>query len=81
MSRWWNQVVSEGDEEDNDSEKYCSDHVHKEESESEMENPSQEAMWVEKNGECLVLHFKCPCGNGYQILLSRKNCYYKLTNF
>ncbi|KAK6145906.1 hypothetical protein DH2020_019775 [Rehmannia glutinosa] len=81
MSHWWNQVVTEGDDEDNDSENYCSDHNHKEESESEMENPSQEAVWVEKNGECLVLHFKCPCGNGYQILLSGKNCYYKLTNF
>ncbi|XVF57024.1 hypothetical protein PTKIN_Ptkin06aG0169500 [Pterospermum kingtungense] len=38
----------------------------------------EEAVRVEKTGECLDLHFKCPCGKGYQILLSGKNCYYKL---
>ncbi|KAI3459563.1 hypothetical protein Pfo_016226 [Paulownia fortunei] len=81
MSQWWNQVVREGEEEDSDSENYSSDNIPKDESEGDMEDPSQEAVWVEKNGECLVLHFKCPCGNGYQILLSGKNCYYKLTNF
>ncbi|KAJ0092473.1 hypothetical protein Patl1_25759 [Pistacia atlantica] len=37
-----------------------------------------EAVTVEKAGECLIIHFKCPCGRGYQILLSGKNCYYKL---
>ncbi|KAL3642355.1 hypothetical protein CASFOL_013170 [Castilleja foliolosa] len=51
------------------------------ESENEMQNASQEAVWVEKNGECLVIRFKCPCGTGYQILLSGNDCYYKLTNF
>ncbi|GMI79108.1 hypothetical protein like AT2G32235 [Hibiscus trionum] len=38
----------------------------------------EEAVTVEKIGECLDLHFKCPCGKGYKILLSGKNCYYKL---
>ncbi|KAG6394868.1 hypothetical protein SASPL_145458 [Salvia splendens] len=52
-----------------------------EECEGEAEIPSQEAVFVEKSGESLVLHFKCPCGDGYQILLSGNNCYYKLTNF
>ncbi|KAJ0093899.1 hypothetical protein Patl1_25740 [Pistacia atlantica] len=37
-----------------------------------------EAVTVEKAGECLIIHFKCPCGRGYQILLSGKTCYYKL---
>ncbi|KAL7081295.1 hypothetical protein ACP275_14G030500 [Erythranthe tilingii] len=77
MSQWWNEVVLEGEDEDDEPENY----IHKEECESETENPKQEAVWVEKNGDCLVLHFKCPCGNGYQILLSGNNCYYKLTNF
>ncbi|GFQ08800.1 hypothetical protein PHJA_003024000, partial [Phtheirospermum japonicum] len=81
MSQWWNQVVIEGEEEGTESENYFSDNIQKGESETEMENPSQEAVWVEKNGECLVLHFKCPCGTGYQILLSGNDCYYKLTNF
>ncbi|KAK8490226.1 hypothetical protein V6N13_064169 [Hibiscus sabdariffa] len=38
----------------------------------------EEAVTVKKIGECLDLHFKCPCGKGYKILLSGKNCYYKL---
>ncbi|GMI65125.1 hypothetical protein like AT2G32235 [Hibiscus trionum] len=38
----------------------------------------EEAVGVEKIGECLDLHFKCPCGKGYKILLSGNNCYYKL---
>ncbi|XP_042026892.1 uncharacterized protein LOC121774041 [Salvia splendens] len=79
MSEWWNQVASEdGDEENLESE---NDNDPKEECEGEAEIPSQEAVFVEKSGESLVLHFKCPCGDGYQILLSGNNCYYKLTNF
>lgn len=46
-----------------------------EEVETETET---EAVSVERAGECLVLHFKCPCKKGYQILLSGSNCYYKL---
>ncbi|GKV04905.1 hypothetical protein SLEP1_g16998 [Rubroshorea leprosula] len=42
------------------------------------EEEIEEAVWVEKTGECLVVHFKCPCGKGYQILLSEGKCYYKL---
>ncbi|KAG6423049.1 hypothetical protein SASPL_113433 [Salvia splendens] len=67
MREWWNQVATEDEDE--------------EECEEETQNPSQEAVFVEKSGECLVLHFKCPCGDGYQILLSGNNLYYKLTNF
>ncbi|XP_051152786.1 uncharacterized protein LOC127266555 [Andrographis paniculata] len=87
MSQWCSHIV---DEEDEECENYSNNnHTPKEKSEEgEMENnnnsianPAQEAVWVEKDGECLVLHFKCPCGNGYQILLSGRNCYYKLTSF
>nr|GMD75906.1 uncharacterized serine-rich protein C215.13-like [Ipomoea batatas] len=40
---------------------------------------SEESVWVEeKGGEGLVIHFKCPCNKGYEILLSGNNCYYKL---
>ncbi|GKV47830.1 hypothetical protein SLEP1_g54689 [Rubroshorea leprosula] len=38
----------------------------------------EDVVWVEKTGECLVVHFKCPCGKGYQILLSGGKCYCKL---
>ncbi|CAA0818675.1 Unknown protein [Striga hermonthica] len=86
MSQWWNQVVQEDEEDDDDeSENDFTENIRKEEPEKpendEVGNPSQEAVWVEKKGECLVLHFKCPCGTVYQILLSGNNCYYKLTHF
>ncbi|KAL8486681.1 hypothetical protein ACS0TY_023393 [Phlomoides rotata] len=81
----WNQVASEdGDEDEIDEHENCccNDNNPKEESENDGEIPSsQEAVWVEKHGESLVLHFKCPCGNGYEVLLSGTSCYYKLTNF
>ncbi|KAK2661914.1 hypothetical protein Ddye_000488 [Dipteronia dyeriana] len=38
----------------------------------------EESVSVERAGECLIIHFKCPCGKGYQILISGRNCYYKL---
>ncbi|KAK4421619.1 hypothetical protein Salat_2112500 [Sesamum alatum] len=63
MSQWWNQVVHEGEEEENEPENYSTDNVTNEESETDPENPAQEAVWVEKNGESLILHFKCPCGS------------------
>nr|KYP68705.1 hypothetical protein KK1_022346 [Cajanus cajan] len=31
--------------------------------------------WAEK---CLSIIFRCPCGKGYEFLLSENNCYYKL---
>ncbi|CAA0818237.1 Unknown protein [Striga hermonthica] len=82
MSQWWNQVVHEDEGEDDESENDFIENTQKEEAkDDEVGNPTKEAVWVEKNGECLVLHFKCPCGTVYQILLSGNNCYYKLTNF
>ncbi|KAB1219378.1 hypothetical protein CJ030_MR3G001139 [Morella rubra] len=38
----------------------------------------EESVFVEKLGEGLTIHFECPCGKGYQILLSGTDCYYKL---
>lgn len=43
-----------------------------------LESESEEAVSVEKVGESLIVHFKCPCSKAYQILLSGGNCYYKL---
>ncbi|KAF2314076.1 hypothetical protein GH714_021984 [Hevea brasiliensis] len=36
----------------------------------------EEAVCAERTGECLVVHFKCPCSKGYQILLYGRDCYY-----
>lgn len=42
---------------------------------------TEEAVSVDRAGDCLTIHFECPCGKGYQILLSGKNCYYKLVQY
>lgn len=87
MSQWWNEVIKEDEEEsgseENDSPPKTQDDEY-EVSRVAMEREEghcEEAVWVERSEECLILHFKCPCGKGYQILLSGNNCYYKLTAF
>ncbi|KAL9339846.1 hypothetical protein Peur_068861 [Populus x canadensis] len=45
---------------------------------SDSETDCEESVTVERTGECLIIHFKCSCGEGYQILLYGRNCYYKL---
>ncbi|CDO99330.1 unnamed protein product [Coffea canephora] len=85
MRQWWNEVIKEG-EEDSCSDSEDNDDLSKDNSEvcqvaGSEGGPCEEAVWVERNGECLILHFKCPCGKGYQILLTGKSCYYKLTAF
>ncbi|KZV46785.1 hypothetical protein F511_15345 [Dorcoceras hygrometricum] len=77
MNQWWNQVMSEDEE---DEEEGC-ENTPKDESETDTEKTPEEAVLVEQNGNCLVLHFRCPCGSGYQVLLNGNNCYYKLTSF
>ncbi|KAL3507477.1 hypothetical protein ACH5RR_032859 [Cinchona calisaya] len=80
MSQWWTEVIKEGEEGNgSDSENY--DNLSKDEAERSQVSESEEVVWVERNGECLILHFKGPCGKGFQILLSGKKCYYKLTAF
>ncbi|OMO95207.1 hypothetical protein CCACVL1_05496 [Corchorus capsularis] len=74
MKEWMkemNQWVYESSREDGD---VCNTEATKEDSEVDCE----EAVRVQKIGDCLDLLFKCPCGKGYQILLSGQNCYYKL---
>ncbi|XP_073275186.1 uncharacterized protein [Primulina huaijiensis] len=40
----------------------------------------KESVWIEQigGGGGLIIHFKCPCGEDYEILLSGNSCYYKL---
>ncbi|CAI9112271.1 OLC1v1012691C1 [Oldenlandia corymbosa var. corymbosa] len=92
MSKWWNEVIKEGEEEDesgSDNDDHhcppkdeCEANQGTEASENEeASHHDQEAVWVERKGELLILHFKCPCSKSYQILLSENNCYYKLSSF
>ncbi|EPS71037.1 hypothetical protein M569_03727 [Genlisea aurea] len=69
MKRWCDRIVTETADEENQKE-------HREET---VEDPTDEAVSVEENGDILVLRFKCTCGHGFEILLSGKSCYYKLT--
>ncbi|KAK8712848.1 hypothetical protein V6N13_148076 [Hibiscus sabdariffa] len=68
MSNWWGEAIKEVEDVISTTE----------ETKDKDEGDCEEAVRVEKIGECLDLHFKCPCGKGYKILLSGKNCYYKL---
>nr|GMD74438.1 uncharacterized serine-rich protein C215.13-like [Ipomoea batatas]GME10234.1 uncharacterized serine-rich protein C215.13-like [Ipomoea batatas] len=84
MREWWDQVLQEEDEEEEEEDSYAianaaEDNNSKEEDKGEEAKTSEESVWVEeKGGEGLVIHFKCPCNKGYEILLSGNNCYYKL---
>ncbi|KAI9176694.1 hypothetical protein LWI28_006025 [Acer negundo] len=69
MNKWWDEILPE--EEDA---LVNNDGATMENCEADIE----ESVSVERAGECLIIHFKCPCGKGYQILLSGRNCYYKL---
>ncbi|PIN20554.1 hypothetical protein CDL12_06754 [Handroanthus impetiginosus] len=55
MSRWWNQVVGERDEEDSELEKYSTECLRQHSQGVSFARSSS----GEENGECLVLHFKC----------------------
>ncbi|KAA8520565.1 hypothetical protein F0562_014821 [Nyssa sinensis] len=72
MTQWWDEVLRE--DEDDGVPEDNNNNTQKDDSETETE----EAVSVERTAECLIIHFKCPCNKGYQILLSGKNCYYKL---
>ncbi|KAK0589454.1 hypothetical protein LWI29_014556 [Acer saccharum] len=75
MNKWWDEILPE--EEDAGTALINNNNNNgatMENSEADIE----ESVSVERAGECLIIHFKCPCGKGYQILLSGRNCYYKL---
>ncbi|OWM69351.1 hypothetical protein CDL15_Pgr006314 [Punica granatum] len=76
MSRWWHQVLREEEEEEDEVPGEQNNNATEKDG-AEAEN-DQESVSVEELGDCLSIHFNCPCGKGYQILLSGRNCYYKL---
>ncbi|KAI9165676.1 hypothetical protein LWI28_018585 [Acer negundo] len=70
MNKWWDEILPEEESAviNNNGAKNL------ENSEADIE----ESVSVERAGENLIIHFKCPCGKGYEILISGRNCYYKL---
>ncbi|KAE8721160.1 hypothetical protein F3Y22_tig00016637pilonHSYRG00028 [Hibiscus syriacus] len=67
MNNWWGETIKD-----------VEDVLSVSNSKNKDDVDCEEAVKVEKIGECLDLQFKCPCGKGYKILLSGNNCYYKL---
>ncbi|KAF5934971.1 hypothetical protein HYC85_026100 [Camellia sinensis] len=84
MIQWWDEVMCEGGEkecgcaEDDNGDFNGANNNKITEDEIAEGTETEEAVSVERTGECLIIHFKCPCNKGYEILLSGKNCYYKL---
>ncbi|KAF9683449.1 hypothetical protein SADUNF_Sadunf04G0014800 [Salix dunnii] len=86
INQWWDEIMPDTDEvfsepcdfdeeaEKSGPEDNPADAIEKSDS---MTN-NEESVCVEKTGDCFIVHFKCPCGKRYQILLSGGNCYYKL---
>ncbi|GAB2211990.1 hypothetical protein Droror1_Dr00025330 [Drosera rotundifolia] len=92
MKRLFDEVLSEdGDEQGSlykaanmSAQKYCctgdddvteagKDHGH------EQKRVVEDALVsAERDGDSIVVHFRCPCGSGYHFLLSGQCCYYKL---
>ncbi|KAK4357556.1 hypothetical protein RND71_023166 [Anisodus tanguticus] len=79
MRQWCDLMIQEDVHEETEPEIYKI--LKDDETETREEALCEEAVSVERMGSCLILHFKCPCGKGYQILLCGNNCYYKLTDF
>ncbi|XP_028766621.1 uncharacterized protein LOC114724439 [Neltuma alba] len=87
MKKWWDEVMQEGEgEQVDEGDRAVSvsqvdegdKAVSVSQDDSGTEDGTEEIVsveWVEKS---LCINFKCPCGKGYQILLSGNKCFYKL---
>ncbi|KAG6606253.1 hypothetical protein SDJN02_02996, partial [Cucurbita argyrosperma subsp. argyrosperma] len=76
MNEWWNEVMSEQEHEE---EKRDEKNETKKKVECcKEEEDEEETVGVERVGDSLELRLKCPCGKGFEILLSGTSCFYKL---
>ncbi|KAK7340476.1 hypothetical protein VNO77_21180 [Canavalia gladiata] len=82
MRQWWDEVMKEEEEGEEGEEECAVPEVAEEDkvlSQDELGGgDSEEAVNVEWAEKCLSLIFRCPCGKGYEVLLSENSCYYKL---
>ncbi|KAL2333987.1 hypothetical protein Fmac_015200 [Flemingia macrophylla] len=78
MRQWWDEVMK--DEEEDAREEECA--VAEDDKVPAQDDlgggDSEEVVSVEWYEQCISLGFRCPCGKGYEVLLSENNCYYKL---
>ncbi|RDX92738.1 hypothetical protein CR513_25087, partial [Mucuna pruriens] len=73
MRQWWDQVIK-----DDEDESALAQHDKLLPNNDLGGEDCEEAVSVEWAEKCLSLVFRCPCGKGYEVLLSENNCYYKL---
>ncbi|KAK2416308.1 hypothetical protein QL285_038709 [Trifolium repens] len=81
MKQWWDEVMKEEEEgEEAEEEEYIPVAAEngKIPSQDELGGDYEEAVSVEWAEKCVSLTFRCPCGKGYEVLISANNCYYKL---
>ncbi|KAL9392649.1 hypothetical protein Peur_016569 [Populus x canadensis] len=86
INQWWDEIMPDTDEVfaepcdfEEEAEKLGSEDNPTDATEkSDSMKDYEESVCVEKSGDCFIVHFKCPCGKRYQILLSGGNCYYKI---
>uniref|UniRef100_A0A9I9CH16 Uncharacterized protein n=1 Tax=Cucumis melo TaxID=3656 RepID=A0A9I9CH16_CUCME len=78
MNKWWNEVMSEEEKHDDEMETKKRDNEEEEEEEEEKEKDDEETVGVERVGDSMTLKLKCSCGKRFEILLSGRNCFYKL---
>ncbi|KAF8016191.1 hypothetical protein BT93_H1642 [Corymbia citriodora subsp. variegata] len=81
MRRWWDHAMREACEDNEPDERGNTDTteiVQQGKREEAEEEENHEAVSMGVIHDCLSLDFNCPCGKGYQIVLSGNKCYYKL---
>lgn len=78
MRQWWDEVIKEEEEQEEDECQVAEDDKISLPPQDELKGDSEEAVRVEWAEKCVSIAFRCPCGKGYEVLLSANNCYYKL---
>ncbi|MED6221781.1 hypothetical protein PIB30_058010 [Stylosanthes scabra] len=76
------EYVEEEEEKKNSGECVIADYDNNEVPPQDNDNlKGEEVVSVELADKCLRVIFKCPCGKGYVVLLSRNTCYYESNYF
>ncbi|KAL5167290.1 hypothetical protein HKD37_18G052037 [Glycine soja] len=78
MRQWWDEVMKDEKEDGGEEECAVAEDVKVLAQDDLGGGDSEEAVSVDWAERCINLAFRCPCGKGYEVLLSENNCYYKL---
>ncbi|KAL3000590.1 hypothetical protein AAZX31_09G221500 [Glycine max] len=81
MRQWWDEVMKDEEEDRGGREEECAVVAQDDKALAQDDlvgGDSEESVSVDWIERCVSLGFRCPCGKGYEVLLSQNNCYYKL---